>query len=90
MVFYPIHIGFAGTVYKFQGATLPHVTIWLDRPHTRAAAYASPKMEQGKHPLYLVCLEQGCLFFFLPATSKIIENWNTAYKDLQGTISTGK
>lgn len=32
--FYPIRIGYAGTIYKFQGATLPHVTTWLDRPKT--------------------------------------------------------
>lgn len=63
VVFYPIRLVYAGTIYKFQGATLPHVTIRLDRPYTRAAAYASPKKEQGKHPLYLQCIEQGCLVF---------------------------
>lgn len=87
MVFYPIHIGYAGTVYKLQGATLPHVTIWLDRPHIRAAAYASPKMEQGKHPLYLLCLEQGCLVSFFACH---LENYWKLKCGLKGTISTGK
>ena len=52
MVYYPIRIGYAGTVYKYQGATLPHVTLWLDRPHTRAAAYvALSRVARDEHYL---------------------------------------
>ena len=29
------------TIYKMQGAQLPHVTIWLDRPGMKAAAYVA-------------------------------------------------
>jgi hypothetical protein len=38
--FFPIRLGYASTIYKMQGATLPHVTIWMDRP-SRAAAYVA-------------------------------------------------
>ena len=39
--FYPIRYGYASTIYKMQGATLPHVTIWLERAGLRAAAYVA-------------------------------------------------
>ena len=39
--FFPIRCGYASTIYKMQGAQLPHVTIWLDRPHMKAAAYVA-------------------------------------------------
>lgn len=31
VVYYPVRLGYANTVHKFQGAQLDHVTIWLDR-----------------------------------------------------------
>ena len=40
-VYYPLRLGYAGTVYKYQGATLAHVTLWLDRPGCPAAAYVA-------------------------------------------------
>ena len=39
--FFPIRCGYASTIYKMQGAQLPHVTIWLDRPGMKAAAYVA-------------------------------------------------
>ena len=39
--FFPIRLGYASTIYKMQGAELPHVTIYLDRPGSRAAAYVA-------------------------------------------------
>jgi ASC-1-like (ASCH) protein len=36
---YPFIAGYASTIYKLQGAELEHITIWLDRPYVRAAAY---------------------------------------------------
>ena len=39
--FFPILCGYASTIYKMQGAQLPHVTIWLDRPGMKAAAYVA-------------------------------------------------
>jgi len=40
-VFFPIRLGYASTLYKMQGAELPHVTIWLDAKGQRAAAYVA-------------------------------------------------
>jgi hypothetical protein len=37
--YYPIRPGYASTIMKFQGATLKHVTIWLDIPGIKGAAY---------------------------------------------------
>jgi ATP-dependent exoDNAse (exonuclease V), alpha subunit - helicase superfamily I member len=39
--FYPLRAGYAVTLTKIQGATLEHVTVWLDRPNTRAAGYVA-------------------------------------------------
>ena len=39
--FFPIRLGYASTIYKMQGAELAHVTIYLDRPGQRAAAYVA-------------------------------------------------
>ena len=41
IVYYPLRLGYAGTVHKFQGAELEHVTVWLDREGVRAAAYVA-------------------------------------------------
>ena len=41
VVYYPLRLGYAGTVYKYQGAELPHVTVWLDRPRCPAAGYVA-------------------------------------------------
>ena len=41
VTYYPIRVGYAGTIHKYQGATLSHVTLWLDRKHTKAAAYVA-------------------------------------------------
>ncbi|CAE8634388.1 unnamed protein product, partial [Polarella glacialis] len=41
VVYYPMRLGYANTLHKVQGATLPHVTVWLDRPNIEAAAYVA-------------------------------------------------
>ena len=38
---FPVRLGYSTTIPKIQGATLPHITIWLDRPGCRAAAYVA-------------------------------------------------
>ena len=38
---YPIRAGYASTLHKVQGATLPHITLWLDIPNMPAAAYVA-------------------------------------------------
>ena len=39
--FFPIRLGYASTMYKMQGAELEHITIYLDLPGQRAAAYVA-------------------------------------------------
>eukprot|EP00439_Symbiodinium_sp_Y106_P057127 s467_g8.t1 len=38
---FPVRLGYASTVPKVQGMTLPHVTLWLDHVGCRAAAYVA-------------------------------------------------
>ena len=38
---FPVRMGYACTVPKVQGMTLPHVTAWLDSVCCRAAAYVA-------------------------------------------------
>ena len=39
--YYPVRLGYSTTLHKIQGATLPHITIWIDCPWVRAAAYVA-------------------------------------------------
>ena len=39
--YYPIRPGYASTIMKFQGAGLEHVTVWLDVPGVKGAAYTA-------------------------------------------------
>ena len=39
--YFPIRLGYASTIYKMQGAELEHITIYLDIPGQRAAAYVA-------------------------------------------------
>ena len=39
--YYPIRPGYAGTIMKYQGAGLAHVTIWLDAAGVPGAAYTA-------------------------------------------------
>lgn len=39
--YFPVRLGYSTTLHKIQGATLPHVTIWLDCPYVRAAGYVA-------------------------------------------------
>ena len=41
VTYYPIRYGYAGTIPKYQGAELNHVTIFLDVPNVPAAAYTA-------------------------------------------------
>ena len=41
VVHFPIRVGYASTLHKVQGATLPHITLWLDVPNMPAAAYVA-------------------------------------------------
>ena len=39
--FLPIRVGYAINLHKVQGATLDHVTIWIDVPNVEAAGYVA-------------------------------------------------
>ena len=39
--YFPIRIGYASTIHKVQGATLKHVTIWLDIPGMKGAGHVA-------------------------------------------------
>ena len=41
VTYYPVRVGYANPLHKFQGAELEHVTLWLDRPGSPAAAYVA-------------------------------------------------
>ena len=41
VTFFPLRLGYSTTLHKVQGATLSHVTIWLDIPWVRAAMYVA-------------------------------------------------
>ena len=38
---FPIRLGYASTLHKVQGATLKHITVWLDTPNVPAAGYVA-------------------------------------------------
>ena len=50
IIHFPIRVGYASTLHKVQGATLPHITLWLDVPNMPAAAYvALSRVEYDAH-----------------------------------------
>jgi len=47
--YFPVRLGYSTTLHKIQGATLQHITIWLDVPWVRASAYvAISRVQQDK------------------------------------------
>ena len=50
VVHFPFRIGYASTLHKVQGATLKHITLWLDVRNMPAAAYvALSRVEYDAH-----------------------------------------
>ena len=62
--FFPIRLGYASTIYKMQGATLPHVTIWMNRPSRAAAYVAMSRVRRDEDYLFGGILE---IDHFMPA-----------------------
>ncbi len=40
-VYFPMRVGYACTLMKMQGATLEHLTVWLDQANVEAAGYVA-------------------------------------------------
>ena len=50
IVHFPFRLGYANTLHKVQGATLKHITLWLDVANMPAAAYvALSRVEYDDH-----------------------------------------
>ncbi len=41
VTYFPMRHGYASTLHKVQGATLSHITLYLDIPNMPAAAYVA-------------------------------------------------
>ena len=41
VTYFPIRVGYATTLHKIQGTTLPHVTLWLNDPWIEGAGYVA-------------------------------------------------
>jgi len=65
VVHYPFRLGYASTLHKVQGATLPHITLWLDVRNMPAAAYvALSRVEYDANWRYV---GNPCRHHFTPA-----------------------
>ena len=54
VVHFPFRLGYASTLHKVQGATLQHITVWLDVPNMPAAGYvALSRVEYDAHWKFL-------------------------------------
>ena len=52
VTYFPVRLGYASTIQKVQGSTLEHITLWLDVPGCKAAAYvALSRVEYDKNYL---------------------------------------
>lgn len=65
ITYFPVRIGYACTVQKVQGSTLPHITIWLDVPGCRAAAYVA--MSRVRYDNEYLIAGPVCPRHFVPA-----------------------
>ena len=61
-----LRLGYASALHKVQGATLPHITVWLDVPNMPAAAYvALSRVEYDARWRYIVFFLEGGLAYIL-------------------------
>ena len=62
---FPMRVGYASTLHKVQGATLPHITLWLDIANMPAAAYVA--LSRVEHDADLRFVRNPCVHHFTPA-----------------------
>ena len=48
-VYFPLRPGYSTTLHKIQGATVPHLTVWLDMKMEAAAYVALSRVQYDKH-----------------------------------------
>ena len=65
VTYFPVRLGYACTIPKVQGQTLPHVTIFLDAGGCRAAAYVA--MSRVKSDTDYLIAGKVCPRHFVPA-----------------------
>ena len=63
--FIPMRVGYASTLHKVQGATLPHITLWLDIANMPAAAYVA--LSRVQHDADWRFAKNHCVHQFTPA-----------------------
>ena len=56
---FPLRLGYSTTLHKIQGATLSHITIWMDVPFVRAALYvALSRVQHDRDWRFVGCIER--------------------------------
>ena len=65
MTHFPMRVGYASTLHKVQGATLPHITLWLDIANMPAAAYVA--LSRVEHDADWRFVGNPCVHHFTPA-----------------------
>ena len=56
---FPLRLGYSTTLHKIQGATLSHVTIWMDVPFVRAALdVALSRVQYDRDWRFVGCIER--------------------------------
>lgn len=65
---FPVRLGYACTVPKIQGMTLPHITLWLDKAGCRFRIFFLFHFQLVGRPLFFFCLFVTYFFLLLGAT----------------------
>ena len=55
-VYFPLRPGYSTTLHKIQGATVPHLTVWLDMKMEAAAYVALSRVQYDKNWRFLATL----------------------------------
>ena len=62
---FPMRLGYASTLHKVQGATLKHITLWLDTANVPAAAYVA--LSRVEYDANWRFVGDPCVHHFTPA-----------------------
>ena len=59
VTYFPLRPGYSTTLHKIQGATVPHLTIWLDMEMEAAAYVALSRVQKDSHWRFLGYIRRG-------------------------------